>query len=189
MIAKRHVLCVFRIVDLRFPGMRRPEPNEAASYYAGYIKLVQNDNIIDALEKQLAETQPFLESISEEKSVHRYAPDKWTMRQVLNHVNDGERIFLYRLLWFARGFPDALPSFDQDVCTETAGANEVAWKDQVEEFRNVRLGTISLLKNLPDAAWDRTGVASDNPVTVRALAYIIAGHLAHHVNVIRERYL
>ena len=169
--------------------MRRPEPNEAASYYAGYINLVQNDNIIEALEQQLSDTEPFLKSISEEKSVSRYAPEKWTIRQVLNHVNDGERIFLYRLLWFARGFTDALPSFDQDVCTVSAGANDVAWKDQVEEFRNIRLGTLSLLKNLPSDAWDRTGVASDNPFTVRALAYIIGGHVTHHVNVLKERYL
>ena len=169
--------------------MRRPEPNEAAPYYAGYINLVQSENIIDALEKQLVDTQPFLESIAEETSLHRYAPDKWTIRQVLNHVNDGERIFASRLLWFARGFQDPLPSFDQDVCTETSGANDVAWKDQVEEFRNIRLGTISLLKNLPGEAWDRTGVASGNPFTVRALAYIIAGHVAHHVNVLKERYL
>ena len=169
--------------------MRRPEPNEAAPYYAGYINLVQSENIIDALGEQLVETQAFLESIAEEKSLHRYAPDKWTIRQVLNHVNDGERIFASRLLWFARGFQDPLPSFDQDVCTETSGANDVAWKDQVEEFRNIRLGTISLLKNLPGEAWNRTGVASGNPFTVRALAYIIAGHVAHHVNVLKERYL
>ena len=169
--------------------MRRPEPNEAAHYYDGYINLVQDDNIIDFLQSQLSETQSFLESISEDKSLSRYAPEKWTIRQVLNHVNDGERIFLYRLLWFGRGFKDELPSFDQDVCTETSGANDVSWKDQVEEFRNIRLGTLSLLNNLPDDAWDRTGVASGNSFTVRSLAYIIGGHVAHHVNVIRERYL
>jgi hypothetical protein len=169
--------------------MRRPEPNEAAPYYARYIDLVPSDNIIEVLQQQLNETPAFLENISEEKSLSRYAPEKWTVRQVLNHVNDGERIFLYRLLWFARGFKDPLPSFDQDICTVSAGANDVLWKDQVEEFRTIRLGTLSLLKNLPPEAWDRTGIASDNPFTVRALAYIIGGHVAHHVNVIKERYL
>jgi hypothetical protein len=169
--------------------MRRPEPKESVEYYHRYIDLVPNDNIIEALQQQLSETQPFLESISEEKSLSRYAPEKWTLRQVLNHVNDGERIFSSRLLWFARGFPDHLPSFDQDICTLAAGANDVTWKDQVEEFRSIRLGTISLLKNLPSEAWDRTGIASDYPFTVRALAYIIGGHVTHHVNVIKERYL
>jgi uncharacterized damage-inducible protein DinB len=169
--------------------MRRPEPNESAQYYHGYINLVPDENIVEALQEQLKRTETFLGSISEEKSLSRYAPEKWTIRQVLNHVNDGERIFSSRLLWFARGFQDPLPSFDQDVCTETSGANDVAWKDQVEEFRNIRLGTISLLQNLPNDAWDRSGVASDNPFTVRALAYIIAGHVTHHVNVLKERYL
>jgi uncharacterized damage-inducible protein DinB len=169
--------------------MRRPEPNESAQYYHGYINLVPDENIVEALQVQLNQTETFLRSISEVKSLSRYAPEKWTIRQVLNHVNDGERIFTSRLLWFARGFQDPLPSFDQDVCTETSGANDVAWKDQVEEFRNIRLGTISLLQNLPGEAWDRTGVASGNPFTVRALAYIIAGHVTHHVNVLRDRYL
>jgi uncharacterized damage-inducible protein DinB len=169
--------------------MRRPNPNEAAPYYARYIELVDNDNVIEAMQQQLNDMQPFLEQISEEKSLSRYSPEKWSIRQVLNHVNDGERIFLSRLLWFARGFQDPLPSFDQDICTAQSGADEVSWKDQVEEFRNIRLGTISLLKNLPNEAWDRTGVASDNPFTVRALAYIIAGHATHHINVLKERYL
>jgi len=169
--------------------MRRPEPSESAQYYHGYINLIPGDNIIEALQKQLPETQSFLESISEEKSLSSYAPEKWTIRQVLNHVNDGERIFLYRLLWFARGFQDPLPSFDQNFSIAAAAANDVSWKDQVEEFRTIRLGTLSLLKNLPTAAWDKTGIASDNPFTVRALAYIIAGHVTHHVNVVKERYL
>ena len=169
--------------------MRRPEPNEAAQYYSRYIDLVPSENIIESLEQQLDDAQKFFSDITEEKSLHAYAPDKWTIRQVLNHVNDGERIFLWRLLWFARGFQDPLPSFDQDVCTETSGANNVAWRDQVEEFKNIRLSTLSLVKNLPVEAWDRTGIASDNPFTVRALAYIIAGHVTHHTNVLRERYL
>ena len=130
-----------------------------------------------------------MKSIDEEKSLYSYAPGKWTLRQLLNHVNDGERVFLYRALWFARGFPEALPSFDQDVGVAGAEANNVLWSDLVEEFRNVRLATISFFKNLSEDAWARTGTASDNPFTVRALAYIIAGHAAHHQAVIRERYL
>jgi hypothetical protein len=169
--------------------MTRPVTSEAAPVYSRYIDLVGDGDVVGTLEKQLSETHSFLKSISEEKSLLSYAPGKWTLRQLLNHVNDGERVFLYRALWFARGFPDPLPSFDQDVGVAGCNANNVSWADLVEEFRNIRLATISFFKNLQDEAWSRTGIASDNPVTVRALAYIIAGHLAHHQLVIKERYL
>ena len=140
------------------------------------------------MESQLDETLAFLGGISEEQSLQTYAPGKWTIRQVLNHVSDGERVFADRAFWFARGFQDPLPSFDQDRSAEMAPANQTPWSELVDEFRNVRLATISLLKNLPDEAWARTGVASDNLVSVRALAYIIAGHVAHHTRVLREKY-
>ena len=169
--------------------MTRPKTGEAAPHYFRYIDLVADDDIVGALEKQLDETYSFLKSIGEEKSLHSYAPGKWTLRQLLNHVNDSERIFLYRALWFARGFPEPLPGFDQDVGVAGSEANSVSWNELVEEFRNVRLATISFFKNLSTEAWSRTGTASDNPFTVRALAYSIAGHAAHHQGVIRERYL
>ena len=169
--------------------MTRPAATEAAPYYFRYIDLVADEDVVGTLQKQLTETHSFLKSISEEKSLERYAPGKWTLRQLLNHVNDGERVFLYRALWFARGFPEPLPSFDQDVGVAGSDANNVSWADLVEEFRNIRLATISFFKNLSEDAWSRTGTASDNPFTVRALAYIIAGHAAHHRNVIQERYL
>jgi uncharacterized damage-inducible protein DinB len=169
--------------------MTRPQATEAASYYFKYIDLVTGDDIVSAMENQRSEMLQFLNGISEERSLHSYAPGKWTIREVLNHVNDGERIFAGRALWFARGFTDPLPGFDQDIAVPMAQANDTSWADLVEEFKIVRLGTISLLKTLPAEAWDRTGVASDNPVSVRALAYIIAGHVTHHRNVLREKYL
>ena len=169
--------------------MTRPQTTEAASYYFKYIDLVTGDDIVSAMEDQMGEMLQFLSGISEEQSLHSYEPGKWTIRELLNHVNDGERIFAGRALWFSRGFTDPLPSFEQDIAVQAAHANNTSWVDLVEEFEIVRLGTISLLKSLPDEAWDRTGVASDNPVSVRALAYIIAGHVAHHINVLRERYL
>ena len=169
--------------------MTRPQSTEAADYYFKYIDLVTSDDIVPALENQMGEMLQFLSGISEEQSLHSYAPGKWTIREVLNHVNDGERIFLGRGLWFARGFTDPLPSFEQDIAVEMAQANNTSWADLVEEFKIVRLGTISLFKTLPAEAWDRTGVASDNPVSVRALAYIIAGHVTHHMGVLREKYL
>ena len=169
--------------------MTKPQANEAASYYFRYIDLAPTDDIVSFLDDQFKDTMPFLEGISEERSTHRYAPDKWSIRELLNHVNDGERIFLGRALWFARGFTDPLPSFDQEIAVAGAKANDTTWADLVDEFRSVRLGTLSFLRNLPGEAWSRTGVASDNPFSVNALAYIIGGHLAHHVNVLKERYL
>ncbi len=167
----------------------RPAPNEAASYYYGYINRVQSEDVVSALEKQLDETDAFLSNISEEQSLHRYAPDKWSMRQLLNHINDTERVFAHRALWFARGFPDPLPSYDQEVSAAAANADDFSWASHLDDFRAVRSATLTLFHNMPEEAWSRSGVASGNPVTVRALAYIIAGHVAHHISILRELYL
>jgi uncharacterized damage-inducible protein DinB len=169
--------------------MTRPQSTEAADYYFKYIDLITSDEIVPAMENQMDEMLQFLNGISEEQSLYSYAPGKWTIREVLNHVNDGERVFTGRAFWFARGFTDALPSFEQDIAVQTAHANNTSWADLVEEFKYVRLSTISFFKSMPEEAWDKTGVASDNPVTVRALAYIIAGHVTHHMGVLREKYL
>ena len=168
--------------------MTRPQTTEAASYYFNYIDLITSDEIVPAMESQMDETLQFLEGISEEQSLKSYAPGKWTIRELLNHVNDGERVFLGRAFWFARGFQDPLPSFEQDVAVQAANANQTPWSELVEEFRTVRLSTLSFFKNLPDEAWSRSGVASDNPMSVRAIAYIIAGHVAHHTQVLKEKY-
>jgi hypothetical protein len=169
--------------------MTRPQTTEAADYYFKYIDLITSDDIVPAMENQMGEMLQFLSGISEEQSLHSYAPGKWTIREVLNHVNDGERAFSGRAFWFARGFNDALPSFDQEIAVQFAHANNTSWADLVEEFKNLRLGTISLFKSLPAEAWERTGVASDSPVSVRALAYIIAGHVSHHIRVLQQKYL
>jgi hypothetical protein len=168
------------------PG--RPQTTEAAPYYSRYIDLVAGDNILDTLKNQLDETTDFLHSISEAESLHRYAPDKWSIRQVLNHVNDTERVFAYRAFWFARGFESALPGYDQDLSVRASAADKVSWAHEVAEFRYIRMTTLALYESLPEAAWLREGIASDYKFTVRALAYIIAGHVAHHVNIIKERY-
>jgi hypothetical protein len=167
----------------------RPTPNEAAPYYFGYINRVSGDDILHALRAQLDETLPLLHRISEETSLHRYAQEKWSIRQMWGHVNDAERIFLFRALWFARGLDGALPSFEQDTAVVAARSDDVAWARHVEEFRELRLSTISFFQNLPEEAWMRTGMASGNPFTVRSSAYIVAGHVAHHMAVLREKYL
>ncbi len=160
---------------------------EAAPYYFRYINLVTDADIVAGLQSQMDQTLPFLTGISEEKSLHRYASDKWSIRQVMNHVNDVERVFLFRALWFARGFTAPLPGFDQEV--SSAKADDFAWSSHVEEFRTVRLATISFFRNLPPEHWSRMGVADENPFTVNALAHIIAGHVTHHRNVIQAKYL
>lgn len=169
--------------------LARPKPEEAAPHYSKYIDLVGSGDIVSALEIQLQETTAFLTTVSEEKSLHRYAPDKWTIREVLNHIIDGERVFAFRAFWFARGSSDPLPGFEQDDYVEASGANKIDWASHVEEFQRVRWSTISLFRNLPGEAWSREGIASGNPFTVRALAYILAGHVSHHLNLIKKHYL
>lgn len=166
----------------------RPQENEAAPYYFTYINQVAGDDIPAIIESQLDETLAFCEAIPEERSLHRYAPDKWSIRQVLNHITDTERAFAFRALWFARGFEAPLPGYDQNIAAVGAEADQVAWAAHVEEFRRVRLASISLFRNMPEEAWMRRGIASDKPFTVRALAYILAGHVTHHLKVLRERY-
>src|SRR5882724_4842224 len=167
----------------------RPTTTEASPYYFGYINRISGDDIVGAIGTQLDEVLPFLRSISEEKSLYRYAPEKWSIRQMWGHVNDAERLFLFRALWFARGHKSALPSFDQDVAASTSRADEVSWASHIGEFKEIRLATLAFFRNLPDEAWMRSGVASDNPFTVRACAYIVGGHVVHHATILRERYL
>jgi len=166
-----------------------PDSTEYAAYYSPYIDKVAGNDVLAVLEAQLGQTLPVLEHVSEERSLHRYAPDKWSIRQVMSHVNDTERLFAFRAFWFARGIEDPLPSFDQDAAVTIAGADERPWSSHVDEFKSIRAGTLTLFRNLPADAWMRRGVASGNPFTVRALAYICAGHVTHHVNVLQERYL
>lgn len=167
----------------------RPDPNEAAPYYFTYIDQVSGDKPLESIRRQTDKCLPFLRRITEEQSQYRYAPDKWSIRQVLNHVTDTERAFAFRALWFARAFAEPLPSYDQEIAAAGANADSVLWAAHVEEFTRVRLATISLFQNLPAEAWMRKGVASGNTFTVRAMAFIIAGHVEHHFRILREKYL
>ncbi|MBZ5531784.1 MAG: DinB family protein [Acidobacteriia bacterium] len=166
----------------------RPQANEAAEYYFRYINRVPDGDIVATLEKQLDFTLKVLNGISEQKSLYRYAPGKWSIREMMNHVNDTERIFASRALWFARGFDAPLPGFDQDVSAAAAHADQFAWASHVEEFRTIRQATLTLFRNLPAEAWTRTGTASGYVFSVNAMAYIIAGHVEHHLAVLQEKY-
>jgi DinB superfamily len=167
----------------------RPERTEASEYYFRYIDQVAGDDICRILDAQLPETLAVFQDIPEERSLHRYAPDKWSIREVVSHLNDTERLFAFRAFWFARGFGSPLPSFDQNTSMAATDPNARAWSSHIVEFRTVRAATLTLFQNLPIDAWMRRGVASHNPFTVRALAYLAAGHVTHHVKILRERYL
>jgi hypothetical protein len=166
-----------------------PDRSEAAEYYFTYIDKVPPGEICSVLQAQLPETIAQLRAVSETQSLHRYAPGKWSIRQLLSHVNDSERLWVFRALWFARGFDSPLPSFDQDVAIMGAAADDRAWASHVDEFAAIRAATLCFFRSLPPDAWARRGIASGNPVSVRALAYIAAGHVTHHVEILRTRYL
>ena len=140
-----------------------------------YIDKVSEGDICQILEAQAAETLAVFQRISDGQSLHRYAAHKWSIRETVSHANDTERLFVSRAFWFARGFDTALPSFDQDTAIGVAGADERSWISHVDEFRAVRSATLAFFLNLPHQAWVRRGIASENPFTVRALAYITAG--------------
>jgi hypothetical protein len=171
------------------PMIGPPERDEAAPYYFTYIDRITSNDIHDVLESQAEETTSFLRGISEENSLYLYAPGKWSIRQMWNHVNDAERVFVSRALWFARGFETPLPSFDQDIAVGAAAADAIEWARHVDEFQQIRVATLAFFRNLPADAWQRRGTASGNAFTVRALAYIVAGHTVHHQTILGERHL
>lgn len=166
----------------------RPAETEAAPYYFTYIDQVEGDDAIAVMKRQLNESEFLFARVSEERSGYRYAPEKWSIKEVLNHITDTERSFAFRALWFARGFEAPLPSYDQNIAASGAAADRVCWTHHVMEFRHLRFSTISLFENLPPEAWMRSGIASEKRFTVRAMAFIVAGHVAHHLAILRERY-
>ncbi|HEX8335471.1 MAG TPA: DinB family protein [Pyrinomonadaceae bacterium] len=171
------------------PAPARPESHEYAPYYEKYVSLVPDADPVETLRRQGAETLALLRSLPEGRGGHRYEPGKWSVKQLVGHVNDAERIFSYRALAIARGDRAPLPGMDQEEYMAGADFDARTLSDLAEEFEAVRNATLQLLRHLPPGAWARRGTASDNEVTVRALAYIIAGHESHHVRVLRERYL
>ena len=183
---------MLRASDERTPGMAMsavPDATEAAEYYFTYINQVPPGDIVETLEEQTGRVLELARGISEERSLHRYAPDKWSIRQVFNHINDAERVFVHRAFWFARGYETALPGFDQDVAVAAADPDARSWSSHVDEFRAVRAATVPFFQHLSAEAWNRRGIASGNAFTVRALAYVTAGHVAHHLRILQERYL
>lgn len=168
---------------------KRPEINEYNSYYETYINLVADGDIVHILSNQIKETVELLKGITEDQAHFRYAPNKWTVKEVIGHIADTERVMAYRLLCFARGEKAALPGYDDEIYAQYASFNRLSIEELLENLEAVRQSTIHLLKGLEEEAWLRKGVANGSAATVRALAYIIAGHELHHRNIIQQRYL
>lgn len=170
--------------------MNRPEcGTEYAEYYERYVSLVAEDDIFAVLEKQEAELRELFNKISEEKSLYAYDEGKWTIKELIGHLIDGERIFAYRALRIARADATPIEGFEQDGYIENSNFNHTPLAELTEELLLTRQANLIFFKNLTDEAWLRKGTASDNPVSVRAIAYIMAGHIRHHLNILNERYL
>lgn len=169
--------------------MSKPEKNEYGEWYAGYVSLVPEEDILAALMSQINEFEQLAESIHEEKGAFAYADGKWNVKELLGHLNDGERIFAYRALRIARGDQTPLSGFEQDDYIATGRFNSRTVADLIDELVMLRRSNLKLFENLEDAAWIRMGTASDNPISVQAVAYIMAGHVRHHLNILRNRYL
>src|ERR1700748_1885209 len=166
----------------------RPEPGEYAPFYETYVSKVQGADVLSQLESQRLQTAQLFAAGSERDGNFRYAPDKWTIKEVVGHLSDSERIFTYRALRIARGDQTPLPGFEQNDFVKIGNFAEQSLADLVQEYGMVRMSTLALLQSLDADAWARRGTASDKPVTVRALAFIIAGHELHHREILKERY-
>lgn len=167
----------------------RPEAGEYNAYYQKYVSLVPDSDVVETLERQADETNALLRSISEERAAHRYAEGKWSIKQLVGHIIDAERIFAYRALSIARGERQPLPGMDQDEYMAAADFDARTLADLYEELSHVRRSNVLMFRSFDANAWARRGIASESEVTVRALAHIIAGHETHHIKILRERYL
>jgi hypothetical protein len=169
--------------------MRRPRSNEYPPYYNRYINLIEDEDILAVLENQKQEISDLLNGLGEEAAAYRYAPDKWSVKEVIGHIIDVERIFSHRALRFARNDKTPLPEFDQDNYIHNANFDLRTLIDIADEYRAVRESTLSMFYSFADEFYSREGTASGFKFTVRAIPFIIAGHEVHHQQILREQYL
>jgi len=166
----------------------RPEPAEYREYSARYVSLVQEADVLSLMDAQAGLVHDALAGLSDERSGHRYAPGKWSVREALGHMIDTERVFGFRALAVARGETWALPGFDENAYAAIAGADRVPIGELAEEFATVRRSHVLMFRHLDEAAWRRIGTVYEHPTSVRALAFIMAGHVRHHATLFAERY-
>jgi DinB superfamily len=168
--------------------MRRPSADEYPVHYGTYIDLVPEAEILQPLEAQIAALRKAARNVASEQETFAYAPGKWTIRQVMGHLGDGERIFGFRACCFSRRDDGPLPGFDENRYVDNACFNDVALVDLVEELVDLRSANVRMLNVLRDDQWDLSGIANNRPITVRALAYVMVGHVRHHLNLLGDRY-
>ena len=167
----------------------RPAPGEYAPFHAGYVAMVPDGDVLATLKKQHSETVRLLARLGEPKSRHRYAPGKWSIREVIGHLIDAERVFTYRALTFARGDKTPLPGFDENMWAAASNADSRTLKSLLEELKALRSATLALFRSFNAEELARIGIASGHPVSVRGLLYVTTGHERHHIKILRERYL
>jgi len=169
--------------------MDRPDASEFAPYYNTYVSLIENKDVLDVLDAQPQKIRSLIGKIPEERGNFAYSEGKWTIKELLSHVIDGERIFAYRVLRISRGDQTPIEGFEQDDYIELSNAANRRIAEMIEEFELQRRSNMLMLRSLPAAAHVRLGWASGHQVSVRALTYIMAGHVIHHLNILRDRYL
>ena len=168
--------------------IQRPGETEFAPFYAGYVSLVPEGEVLGVLESQPGEVARLAASVPLVRETHRYAPGKWSLREVFGHITDGERVFGYRSFCISRGETASLPGFDENEYIKTSGFDQRPLADLARDFAAIREANLTVLRRLPEKDWDRTGTAFAKLVSVRALAYIMAGHVRHHLGILRDRY-
>jgi hypothetical protein len=166
----------------------KPKPEDYNAIYGRYINLIGDDDIIEVLEEQRKTLEEFLKTFTEKQGNYSYADGKWTVKEVLGHVIDTEKIMAYRALAFARGEKQSLPGFEQDDYVAESNFNNRSLDDLINEFLTARESNIILFKSFDEEIFNRRGIASESEVTVLALIYIIAGHEKHHMKILREKY-
>jgi hypothetical protein len=167
--------------------MPRPAADEYAPFYAGYVNLVPEDDVLAAMNRQTKDVIPLLRSVSEETSKVVHAPSSWSVKQVVGHLGDGERVFGYRAMCVSRGDENPLPGFDENAYMDAADFDRYSYADLVDQFEALRRANVVMFQHLTAKAWGRWGTVWEKPITVRAQAYILVGHVWHHANILRRR--
>jgi hypothetical protein len=168
--------------------MQRPEASEYIPYFDRYISLVTEEDVLGLIERQIGEVRALLGPLSEERSHYRYADGKWSVRAIVDHLIDAERLFGYRAFCVSRGETKSLPGFDQDDYAAASNAEQVDLGKLLDEWEGVRRSNLTALRRVGDGAWTHVGSADGGPISTRAVAFVLAGHIRHHQRVLAEKY-